>query len=44
MIVGARTRPGCFAQFFWWIPQFIPARSVEITGFYWAIWKVRKKS
>lgn len=33
LAIAARTRPECFSQYFWWIPQFIPARrSVQITG------------
>jgi hypothetical protein len=44
---GAQTRPGSFAQFFWWMPQFSRAsRNVQIAGLAaicWAIWKTRNK-
>jgi hypothetical protein len=48
MTVGAPTRPGSFAQFFWWMPQFSNAnRNVQIAGIAaicWAIWKTRNSS
>jgi hypothetical protein len=47
-VVGAQTRPGSFAQFFWWMPQFSQAsRNVQIaslTAICWAIWKSRNKT
>jgi hypothetical protein len=47
-LIGARSRPGSFTQFFWWIPQFIPAsRNTQIAGLAaicWAIWKLRNRS
>jgi hypothetical protein len=47
-LIGARTRPGSFTQFFWWIPRFIPAsRNTQIAGLAaicWAIWKLRNRA
>jgi hypothetical protein len=47
-LVGANSRPGSFTQFFWWLPQFIPAsRNTQIAGLAaicWAIWKLRNRS
>lgn len=41
----ARDRPGCFTQYFWCIPRFIPeSRNLQIMGLAaicWAIWKLR---
>jgi hypothetical protein len=46
--IGAPTRPGSFAQYFWWIPQFLPvSRNVQIAGvaaICWAIWKMRNRA
>jgi hypothetical protein len=46
--VGAQNRPGNFSQFFWWFPQFVPARrNVQILGIAsvcWAIWKLRNRA
>jgi hypothetical protein len=47
-LIGAKSRPGSFTQFFWWIPRFIPAsRNTQIAGLAaicWAIWKLRNRS
>jgi hypothetical protein len=48
MVVGAPTRPGSFAQFFWWTPQFShTSHNVQIAGMAaicWAIWKTLNSS
>jgi hypothetical protein len=46
--IGASTRHGSFAQYFWWIPQFLPvSRNVQIVrvaAICWAIWKMRNRA
>lgn len=43
--VWVLTRPTCFTQYFWWIPNFVPqSRNLQIVGvaaLCWAIWKLR---
>lgn len=45
LTIGARSRPGFFAQYFWWISQLLPiSRNLQMVGvaaICWVIWKLR---
>lgn len=45
LTIGARSRPGFFAQYFWWISQLLPiSRNLQTVGvaeICWVIWKLR---
>lgn len=46
--LGAKNRPVCFTQYFWWLPRFIPInRNLQIVGLaaiFWANWKLRHRA
>jgi hypothetical protein len=46
--LGAKTRPFCFTQYFWWIPSLLPGgpnmHVVTVAALCWDIWKTRNRA